>query len=299
MANLSKAFSVLSRACDRLARMGVTDVHQRITARILPPEKCGAEDRALELAQEAIGELHARGLEAEARALSLQLEVEPPAPARLAGSTVIEPFLDPPPLARAMGRAVLRLADSLFPAPPAVPDQAHVTPASPLTPEDLEVLPPVPEVPVPPVSHEVKFGEGLGAGVEVGLDLASGPDLHAVVPAPAAGYAPGELEDLQREIDAEEAGKDRAHHEALDGAECDAERAAAQAELPAGQVLPDDLPPVAAEDLQRGDLVALVDGKLVKAAPPSPSTPADRDQAEHIEDVVGGAPEAPSAPSAP
>lgn len=289
MANLSKAFSVLSRACDRLARMGVTDVHQRITARILPPEKCGAEDRALELAQEAIGELHARGLEAEARALSLQLEVEPLAPARLAGSTVVDDgFLSPPPIARAMGAAVLRAADALF---PPVPDQAHVTPASPLTPEDLDVLPPAapgpitldraigmlggeppaPEVPVPPVQHEVTFGEGLGAGVEVGLDRASGPDVSAVVPAPRVpsqlGYTEAELAEIDRELAAE-----------------DAQRRAA---------------PVAGEDLEKGDLVALVDGKLVKAAPPAPSTPADRDQAEHIEDVVGGAPEAPSAPSAP
>lgn len=292
MANLSKAFSVLSRACDRLARMGVVDVHSRITARILPPEKCGAEDRALELAQEAIAELHQRGLEVLARDLSLELEVAPMAPARLAGSTPVESdFLSPPPIARAIGSAVLRAADALFPRT-AAPGEPLPSAGAP----ELPVTVPAPEAPVPPLAHEVSFDERIVtiAGAKVGIDFADGPDRTEevrfaggsdrteVVP-PAAGYAPGELEELQRQIDAEEAGKDRAHHEALDGAEADAERAAAQAELPSGQVLPDDLPPLSdslggleargvGEGFKVGEVRVISHPDFpVPAAPPSPA----------------------------
>lgn len=244
MANLSKAFGVLSRACDRLARMGVVDVHSRISARILPPEKCGAEDRALELAREAIAELHARGLEVLAASLSAELDLEPLPSARLAGSTVIEPdFLSPPPIARAIGAAVLAAAGSIPPGSP-VPE--------------VPVPPVAPEAPVPPASHEVSFGEvvlgdRLPIGTAVGLDLASEPDRTEVVR--MSGYAPGELEALDREIAAEAArGRDQAEHLAD---EVDGPPSA----------------PVAGVDLSKGEPVAVDGGVAMPASGLEPTGP--------------------------
>lgn len=158
---MKKVFSVMARALEELGRRGVRDVHQRLAARVLPPERPEGEDRALEIATEAIAELHGRGLEAIAAGLAADLGIDALPSRRLAGSTpAAHPSVPPPSDPSAP-------VDAPADAPaPVVPDQAHVTPAGPLTAEDLEV----------------GFGEGLGVGDEGGAaPVLAGPGSGELV----------------------------------------------------------------------------------------------------------------------
>lgn len=290
---MQKVFTVMSRALEELGRRGVRDVFARLSARVLPPEKPGAEERALELATEAIAELHVRGLEAMAAGLAAELGIEAPASARLAGSTVAPHPDEPPPAADAPPADEAPLLAGPGSDAAAVADQVHVTPAAPLTAEDRDALGGDPVVDPPPHADgsprglitderaagmlapegapapvvidelhqqdgktlELVLRERAAAGVEaaaapsiIGMDLASGPDVAVVVPAaaPAEG-APWTPEDdaAFRDLEAAEAGKASAEDAALRQQEGERVLAEAQAELPAGGALPEDLPPAA------------------------------------------------------
>lgn len=199
---MQKVFTVMSRALEELGRRGVRDVFARLSARVLPPEKPGAEERALELATEAIAELHVRGLEAMAAGLAAELGIEAPASARLAGSTVAPHPDEPPPAADAPPADEAPLLAGPGSDAAAVPDQVHVTPAAPLTAEDRDALGGDPVVldelhQQDGKALEVVLRERAAAGVEaaaapsiIGMDLASGPDVTVVEPVVPPADAP-------------------------------------------------------------------------------------------------------------
>lgn len=154
---MQKVFTVMSRALEDLGRRGVRDVHQRLCARVLPPERPGAEDRAREIAEEAIAELHGRGLEAIAAGLAAELGIDALPSRRLAGSTpAFHPSVPPP-------------SDPSAPAPAAAAGAPDAGSGAPSSPEGGQAL-------------EVGFGEGLGVGDEAGAaPVLAGPGSGELV----------------------------------------------------------------------------------------------------------------------
>lgn len=177
---MAKAFSVLAKAMQELGSRGVRDVHDRLAQGIIPEGKEGAEERALELAEQALEALHVRGLEARALELALELGIAPLPPARLAGSTPI--VEERPPLEVRIDEGVgagdvtrVDLGDGLG---------AQLTDLS-KEPDDV--------VPVKPSAEDLALVESLRASEKavpsMGVDLGAGPDRSAAELA-AAGVNP-------------------------------------------------------------------------------------------------------------
>lgn len=253
---MSKAFTVVQRALEELGRRGVRDAQARIAGRFLPAGKPGAEERAVELALEGIGELHARGLEALAAELAAELGVDAPPSARLAGSTPV--LADEVPILSGPGSAGGPGSGEPIIDPPPHPDGSPRGVISDERAAGMLAEPASPPVSGPVIDEPHREGDGAALGallteqgaaaapVVLGVDLADGPDATVVALAadPVGGLeSPTDLEPLE---DPAAAGQGELEIAGQDAARArEAEAQAAQDELPSGSALPEDLPPAA------------------------------------------------------